>query len=209
MENLDIWKKVCRPPAGALKTIQGGRLKGMTDIKPQWRYYIMTEVFGPCGIGWWFTIDKLWSEDGADGAKLAFASISLYHGEGSKPTPGIGGSMIVEKERSGLHNSDEGYKMAVTDALSTAMKMLGVAADIYAGKWDGSKYKDANPQPPKGFVPPTEEQKKAMKDMLADAGKVNPGKFLTGKDAKEFKLTELNSDQFAARFDELNKEFAK
>jgi len=30
--------------------------------------------------------------------------------------------------------------MAVTDALSVALKMLGVAADIYLGRWDGSKY---------------------------------------------------------------------
>ena len=30
--------------------------------------------------------------------------------------------------------------MAVTDAFSTSLKMLGVAAAIYEGKWDGSKY---------------------------------------------------------------------
>ena len=36
--------------------------------------------------------------------------------------------------------------MAITHALSTAMKMLGMAADIYAGMWDGSKYKqEADP----------------------------------------------------------------
>ena len=35
--------------------------------------------------------------------------------------------------------------MAVTDAFSTALKMLGVAADIYAGRWDGSKYKESLP----------------------------------------------------------------
>ena len=34
---------------------------------------------------------------------------------------------------------------AVTDAFSTALKMLGVAADIYAGRWDGSKYKESLP----------------------------------------------------------------
>jgi hypothetical protein len=40
-----------------------------------------------------------------------------------------------------MHSNDEGYKMAITDALSVAMKSLGVAADIYMGLWDGSKYK--------------------------------------------------------------------
>ncbi len=61
--------------------------------------------------------------------------------EWSSPIPGIGGSMLVAKEQSGLHTSDEAYKMAITDALSVAMKMLGVAADIYAGLWDGAEYK--------------------------------------------------------------------
>lgn len=55
--------------------------------------------------------------------------------------------MLVAQESSGLHANDEGYKMAITDALGTAVKMLGVAADVYAGKWDGSKYRDDGPSP--------------------------------------------------------------
>ena len=54
--------------------------------------------------------------------------------------------MLVAQESSGLRASDEAYKMAITDALSVALKVLGVAADIYAGLWDGSKYLDELPQ---------------------------------------------------------------
>ena len=43
-------------------------------------------------------------------------------------------------EKSGPHVSDEAFKMALTDALSVALKMIGVAADIYLGLFDGSKY---------------------------------------------------------------------
>ena len=146
MGNLTKYNKMRRPPVDVLKTIHGGRLKGMTDINPQWRYEIMTEVYGPCGVGWKFRIEKLWTEPGSEGQIFAFASILLFikgeDGEWSDSIPGIGGSMLVEMEKKGLHSTDEGYKMAVTDALSTASKMLGVAADIYAGKWDGSKYKE-------------------------------------------------------------------
>ena len=39
-----------------------------------------------------------------------------------------------------LYMSDEAYKMAETDALSVAMKQIGVAADIYMGMFNGSKY---------------------------------------------------------------------
>lgn len=142
-DHMEFWNKVRQPPTSALKKIKGGRLSGMTDISPQWRYQAMTEHFGPCGVGWAYEIEKMWSEEGADGQKFAFASIKLYTHNGvewSKPVAGIGGSMLVTKESKGLHSSDEGYKMAVTDALSVAMKMLGMAADIYLGKFDGSKY---------------------------------------------------------------------
>ena len=140
-ENLEIWNKVARPPESALKKINGGRLKGMTDISPQWRYKIMTEVFGPAGREWSYTIEKLWATEGVGGEVMAFAQVNLIVGRYA--IPGIGGSKLVAKESNGMHNSDEAYKMAVTDALSVAMKMLGVGADIYRGMWDGSKYKDA------------------------------------------------------------------
>lgn len=143
--NMAYWQKMARPPASTLKTIKGGRLNGMTDIKPQWRYQVMTETFGPIGIGWRFDIVKAWTSDGPDGQVAQFAEVHLYvrhNGEWSDAIPGIGGSMLVAKERSGPHMSDEAVKMAVTDALGSCMKMLGVAADIYMGQWDGSKYRD-------------------------------------------------------------------
>lgn len=148
-DKLEIWNKVSRPPKEALKTIGAGRLKGMTDISPQWRYKIMTEVYGPIGKGWSYSIEKLWTEQGANGEIMAFAQVNLHlcdahTSDAHIAIPGIGGSKLIAKEREGLHNSDEAYKMAVTDALSVAMKMLGVGADIYMGMWDGSKYKDTN-----------------------------------------------------------------
>lgn len=139
-----IYEQLSKPPGWALKQITGGRLRGMTDINPQWRYQALTEAFGMCGVGWRFSIDELWMTDGTDGQKTAWARISLFvkDNEWSEPIPGIGGSTYIAKESSGLYTSDEAYKMAVTDALSTACKMIGVGADIYAGKWDGSKYRD-------------------------------------------------------------------
>jgi hypothetical protein len=163
-DHLKHWQAMARPPITALKTIKGGRLQGMTDVNPQWRYQAMTEQFGPCGIGWAYTIDKLWTEPGAEGEILAFAQVSVRTRETigpngsfreSLPIVGIGGNHLITKEKSGLRSNDECWKMAVTDALSVALKMLGVAADIYAGRWDGSKYvggseeaKAPEPQPP-------------------------------------------------------------
>jgi hypothetical protein len=144
-DNKYIWNLVKQPPKSALKVINAGRLKGKSDINPQWRYEAMTDVFGMCGDGWKYTIDKLWTEPATEGQVFVFAQVSVYIKDPIRhtwtdPIQGIGGSMLISKEKEGLHSSDEGYKMSVTDALGTAMKMIGVAADIYSGKWDGSKY---------------------------------------------------------------------
>lgn len=145
MDNLEIYNRMSEPPKSALRTIQAGRLKGMTDISPAWRYRIMTQMFGICGIGWKYTIDKTWLEQGANGEMVANAQVSVYirdpeTKEWSDAIVGVGGSMLIANEKSGAHTSDEAYKMAVTDAFSTSLKMLGVAAAIYEGRWDGSKY---------------------------------------------------------------------
>ena len=145
MNNLEMWDKLKQPPSSALRVIKGGRLQGMSDINPQWRYRIMTETFGPIGFGWKYTIDKLWTEPASSEQVLAFASISVYVKIGEKwseAIPGHGGSKLIDKEKNGLYSSDEAFKMAITDALSVALKMLGVAADVYMGLWDGAKYKD-------------------------------------------------------------------
>ena len=58
-ENMHIWQLLSTPPSSALTEIKGGRMAGKSDISPQWRYKVMTDVFGPCGVGWKYTIDKI------------------------------------------------------------------------------------------------------------------------------------------------------
>lgn len=142
-DNMVLWNRLRTVPAEHLKTILAGRLKGKSDINPQWRLQIMTEIFGPIGFNWKYEIKRLWTEPGDNGEVCAFAQVDVSVKVGdswSAPVPGIGGSMLVAQESSGKHTNDECYKMAVTDALSVALKALGVAADIYLGKHDGSKY---------------------------------------------------------------------
>ena len=57
--NLEIYELLKEVPDKAKKTITGGRLSGMTDIKPMWRIEKLTEVFGVCGFGWKAPIVKL------------------------------------------------------------------------------------------------------------------------------------------------------
>ena len=135
-DNLRLYEQLRQVPAYALKQIGAGRLKGMSDINPLFRVKAMTDAFGPCGIGWKYVITKQWLETYGQEVK-AFCNIDLFikvDDEWSDAIPGTGGSSLVAVERSGLYVSDEAYKMALTDALSVAMKALGVAADVYYSK---------------------------------------------------------------------------
>lgn len=154
--NLSIYNKVRSVPQTALKTIGAGRLKGMSDVNPVWRILAMTDTFGVCGIGWKYEITKQWTETFGNEVK-GFCNINLYvkvDGEWSDAIPGTGGSSFVTMERNGAYVSDEVYKMALTDALSVAMKSLGVAADIYFAKGAdlGTKYA-INEQAANGQLP--------------------------------------------------------
>ena len=136
-EQIKIYESLSAPPKEVLKEIVGGRLKGMTDVKPQWRIKVLTETFGLCGIGWKYTVDRQWTEQGANGEMFAFVNISLYvkiDEKWSEPIHGIGGSKLIAKEQSGLYCNDEAFKMSTTDALSFASKHIGVAADVYMGQ---------------------------------------------------------------------------
>jgi len=170
MENqLEIYNKLKQPPAAALKQITGGRLSGMTDIKPQWRFEIMTETFGLCGFGWKYVIKEKRFESGSENQVACFVDIDLFvkiKEEWSEAIPGTGGSSFVAKEKNGMYTSDEAIKMALTDALSVAMKAIGVAADIYMGSWTGSKYKDQPVEPKQPVKKASTNTSKVFEDNL-------------------------------------------
>ena len=176
MDNMKIYEAARVVPQEALKTIQAGRLKGMSDINPMFRIKRLTEMFGPCGVGWWYEITRREiTFDEITNQKCAFVDINLYYtdpetGHDSHAIPGTGGASFVATERNGPYMSDECYKMALTDAISVAAKALGVAADVYY-KNDRSKYtKDTleTEQPPADGLQPGEKMN------LPPAGSWNP-----------------------------------
>ena len=143
MSNLELWEQVRSVPAEAQKKITGGRLSGFTDINPMWRIKKLTEQYGICGIGWYYEVIKKELIPCANDEVVATLDLNLYIRDGekewSKPIYGTGGSMLTSKEKAGLYNNDEAFKMALTDAISVACKALGIGADVYWSK-DSSKY---------------------------------------------------------------------
>lgn len=153
MDNMTIYNQARAVPEEAQKQITAGRLKNMTDINPMWRIKRLTEIFGPCGVGWWYVIkDERIVDDAATKQRAAFVDIDLYYtweGSVSMPIPGTGGASFLSQERNGSYLSDECFKMALTDAISVAAKALGVGADVYYAK-DRDKYSsNTEPEPSK------------------------------------------------------------
>ena len=143
MDKMEIYEAVRNVPEEAQKDFDNGRFKG-TDINPMWRIEKLTEMFGACGIGWYYQRLDKWSEKLDNGEICVFVDIALYinvDDEWSRPIFGTGGSKLVQMTKKGAYANDEAYKMATTDAISVACKQLGVGADIYWGNTN-TKYID-------------------------------------------------------------------
>lgn len=143
-ENLRIYNTYKSVPDKALKEFDNGKFKG-TDINTMWRIKSLTEAFGMCGVGWYFTIKRTWTEDTPNGEQFAFAEIELFikvDGEWSMPISGNGGNKLTRITKKGeMSTSDEAFKMAITDALGVACRNLGFGADVYWNN-DRTKYTD-------------------------------------------------------------------
>lgn len=169
-DNLTIYNFCREVPQNAQKPFSNGSFSG-TDINPMWRIKKLTEVFGPCGIGWYYEVLSERAETYGD-TVMAIVDLNLYvkdaEGNWSKPIFGTGGNLLVQVTKSGARPSDEGYKKALTDALSIACKALGIGADIWYSKDVNndpqSKYADryidvgGTPAQP---APPTQKPEKA------------------------------------------------
>jgi len=149
MSNLRIWDQFCRTPADATKQFNKGGWSG-TDINPAYRLKCLTELFGPQGTGWGWTIHERWREAWPSRVKVggqwedysaecAFVCLSLWYfdedGVRHECSPQIGGTECDLAP-------DEVWKMSITDAIGKCCLALGIAADVYLGQFD-SKYREA------------------------------------------------------------------
>lgn len=204
MNGIELYNKVKTPPEGATSPIQGGPLNGKTNISPQWRIQALTEVYGLCGVGWKFEITNKETYTCPDGKIILFLEVALYvvdpeTGHWTEPIYGWGGDFVIDKNKNGLVANDEAYKMALTDALGNAAKCLGVAADVYMGKFDGSKYnneeyanrresgpvqKPQQPTPPPQQAPTTTERRNEHGELLISTAQQRRMFALAGRNAE-------------------------
>lgn len=148
-ENTALWDKLGKTDPAHTKSFQrGGGFRG-TAIKPMWSYRRMTEEFGPCGVGW--GINKPEFQVVPSGEEiLVFCTVSIWYvADGVMEAKfrdtisevyGVGGDKVAGKNKNGVQTDDEAFKKAFTDAVTNALKLIGVGADVHMGMFDDSKY---------------------------------------------------------------------
>ena len=195
MSNLRFYEAGRHVPQEAQKSFNNGRFSG-TDINPMWRIKKLTELFGPAGIGWYTEVLSERSEKLLDDSVIAVVDLNLYvkvDGKWSKPIYGTGGNVLVSPSKKGVQASDEGYKMAYTDALGVACKALGIGADVYFEK-DKTKYTQQEaPAPRQAPGMATREQI----DWLSENASVEQCQYMTEKYGLSLeKLTFKQAEKF-------------
>ena len=142
-ENTKVWDILGRTDPAHVKSFKrAGGFSG-TAIKPMWSYKRMTEEFGPVGYGWGVGEPNFQVVPGPEGEMLVYCTASVWYKHGDEPSRtiyGVGGDKVVGKNKYGLSSDDEAFKKAFTDAVTNALKLIGVGADVHMGMFDDNKY---------------------------------------------------------------------
>jgi ribonuclease HI len=149
--NTALWDNLGRTdPKHTKQFKRGGGFKG-TAIKPMWSFRRMTEEFGPCGIGWGVGEPSFQVVNGDNREVLVYCIVKVWFKQDdnhSQHIYGVGGDKVVTyiKESKEYNrperweSDDEAFKKAFTDAVTNALKLIGVGADVHMGLFDDSKY---------------------------------------------------------------------
>lgn len=141
-KNMRLWHRVCVTDPSQVKPITGKQYKGNSP-KPYWIVQRLTEEFGPCGLGWGYSILSERMERLTDTDVLHVAVVRLWYVLDDKrgEVEQIGQTKATYKTKDGGTMVDEDApKKSVTDALVKCASYIGFAGDIFSGHWDDSKY---------------------------------------------------------------------
>ncbi len=141
-DNKALWKRAFTTDPKAVKPITGKQYAGNSP-KPYWIIERLTDEFGPCGIGWGFTILNERFERFSDTDTLHVAVVRFWYvmdgQRGELEQVGQTKASYVTSKGSFMLDEDA-PKKSVTDALVKCASYLGFAGDIFSGRWDDSRY---------------------------------------------------------------------
>lgn len=162
MTNLHLWDKFADIDPKFTKAITGKPYRG-TSPNPQYVIRCLTEMFGPVGQGFgWRVVSESFTPLGDE--VLHWCRIEFWHTVRENTFESYGQTKAAYQTRnSGFMVDEDAPKKSLTDAIIKAASQLGIAANIFLGRWDDQKYvaevnaeyrAEERQEPPKQDAPP-------------------------------------------------------
>ena len=137
-DNLKYWEQFADIDPKFTKQITGKQYKG-TSPNPQYVIRCLTEMFGPIGHGFgWHVVREDFTPIGEE--VLHWCRIWFWTANKENGFEGYGQTKALMKTRNGMMMDEDAPKKSMTDAAIKAASQLGVAANIFLGRWDDQKY---------------------------------------------------------------------
>jgi len=137
-DNLAYWNWFADVDPKFTKAITGKAYKG-TSPNPQYVIKCLTEMFGPVGTGFgWNVVAEGFIPLGDE--VLHWCRIQFWHTDRANHFESYGQTKALMKTRNGPMLDEDAPKKSLTDAITKAASHIGVAANIFLGRWDDAKY---------------------------------------------------------------------
>lgn len=152
--NMQIWEKVSTTDTRYTKAAEVGGQK-ITSLNGTAMIMKATEVFGPVGIGFgWSVMEERFDEGSemvsGDGDKRLVLGRELNHTikirfwfelDGKRgEIEQYGCTRYLYKSKYGTTTDGEAPKKSLTDAIKKSLSMLGFSADVFLGMFDDAEY---------------------------------------------------------------------
>ena len=136
--HLDLWNRFADIDPAFTKPITGKDYMG-TSPNPHYVIQCLTEMFGPVGVGFGWEVEQ--DEFTPIGEEvLHWCRIRFWHTDRSNGFSAYGQTKALMKTKNGLRLDEDAPKKSLTDAVTKAASQIGIAANIFLGRWDDSKY---------------------------------------------------------------------
>ena len=155
--SMEIWGRLEKTDPKFTKRMASGAK--LTSVNPEYQIKKFTEVFGPCGFGWGYSVKESLMVEGspmmkdsikdADGQTINFGPsitntvrLELWYKMDDERCfiESVGHTPFVYMTNYGPITDGEYEKKSITDAITKGMSMLGMAGDVRMGLFDNSEY---------------------------------------------------------------------
>lgn len=186
-ENLAHWNRFADIDPKFTKPITGKAYRG-TSPNPQYVIRCLTEIFGPVGVGFgWDVVAEDFTPLGDE--VLHWCRIRFWHSDRANAFDSYGQTKALMKTKNGMMLDEDAPKKSLTDAIIKAASHVGIAANIFLGRWDDQKYvADVNAEyraseAPKPYTPgPRQAKAEAAPEVPTEEAIEHAKQYVSGAD---------------------------